>query len=151
MIPATTTRVQQHTDEAVNDAIRRRTKANIQYYATDGREQIDTRLRDLEYEWDMERVLEANAAGVSLLGLALGRFADRRWFALPALVAGFLLQHAVQGWCPPVGLFRRLGIRTAAEIETERYALKVIRGDFDGLSPEDSTEHIDRILQAIAR
>ena len=151
MIPATTTRVQQHTDEDINDAIRRRTVANIRHYAREGRGQIDMRLMDLEYEWDMERVLEANAAGVSLLGLALGRFADRRWFILPAFVAGFLLQHAVQGWCPPVGLFRRLGFRTAAEIETERYALKVIRRDFDGLSAEDRAERIDRVLQAVAR
>ncbi|HET9942578.1 MAG TPA: hypothetical protein VFR05_04515, partial [Terriglobia bacterium] len=41
-----------------------------------------------------------------------------------------LLQHAVQGWCPPVPLFRRLGIRTQREIDEERYALKAMRGDF---------------------
>jgi hypothetical protein len=55
---------------------------------------------------------------------------NRRWFALPAIVATFLLQHAVQGWCPPLSVFRRLGFRTAAEIDHERYALKAIRGDF---------------------
>jgi hypothetical protein len=55
---------------------------------------------------------------------------DRRFFVLPAVVAGFLLQHAVQGWCPPLPLFRRSGVRTAAEIGNERYALKAIRGDF---------------------
>jgi hypothetical protein len=52
------------------------------------------------------------------------------------VVAGFLLQHAVQGWCPPVPLFRRLGFRTAAEIDYERYALKALRGDFRNVRPE---------------
>jgi hypothetical protein len=56
---------------------------------------------------------------------------NRKWLFLPGVVAGFLLQHAVQGWCPPLPLFRRLGIRTASEIEYERYALKALRGDFE--------------------
>src|SRR5436190_144953 len=46
-------------------------------------------------------------------------------------VAGFLLQHALQGWCPPMATFRRLGVRTSYEIDYERYALKVLRRDFD--------------------
>ena len=46
------------------------------------------------------------------------------------MVGGFLLQHAVQGWCPPVPVFRRLGVRTQTEIDEERYALKALRGDF---------------------
>jgi len=55
-------------------------------------------------------------------------------------VGGFLLQHGVQGWCPPLGILRRLGVRTPREIEAERYALKSIRGDFDGIKArgEDS-------------
>ena len=153
MIPATTTRVQQHTDERTNQAIRHQTERNIRYYAQEGRSRLDERLRTLEHEWDVERVLEANAAGASLVGLALGRFAGRRWFILPALVAGFLLQHAVQGWCPPIEVFRRLGFRTAAEIATERYALKIIRGDFDGLTADGGviSNRIGPILEAIER
>jgi hypothetical protein len=60
----------------------------------------------------------------------LGTRVDRRWLLFPAAVAGFLLQHAVQGWCPPVSIFRRLGFRTQSEIDEERYALKALRGDF---------------------
>ena len=54
------------------------------------------------------------------MGVALGTTSDRRWFALPALVTLFLFQHAIQGWCPPVPILRRLGFRTSYEIEEER-------------------------------
>ncbi len=130
----TTTRVEQHTDEAINKKIRLQIQRNISYIARQGRHEIDRRLKELDQEWDMERTLEANAASIALLGLGLGAMVDRRFFALPAVVAGFLLQHAVQGWCPPVPVFRRLGFRTAREIASERYALKAVRGDFEDLS-----------------
>ena len=41
-------------------------------------------------------------------------------------VAAFLLEHAVQGWCPPLAVLRRLGVRTAHEIERERRGLEEI-------------------------
>ena len=53
---------------------------------------------------------------------------------LPGVVGGFLLQHALSGWCPPVTLLRRLGFRTAGEIHREKYALKALRGDFAGVA-----------------
>jgi hypothetical protein len=49
----------------------------------------------------------------------------------------FLLQHAIQGWCPPLPLLRRLGIRNQREIEAERIALKILRDDFDEISNEN--------------
>ncbi|WBK02028.1 hypothetical protein MMG94_05570 [Methylocystis parvus OBBP] len=91
---------------------------------------IGERLSELDREWDVERALEANASTVALAGLALGLLGDRRWLAIPVAVAGFLLQHAVQGWCPPLPVLRRLGFRTSHEIDQERYALKALRGDF---------------------
>lgn len=68
---------------------------------------------------------------------------------MPAVVAGFLLQHALQGWCPPLPVFRRLGFRTQAEIERERYALKALRGDFDKVT-EAMQPHKDRTAAALA-
>jgi hypothetical protein len=82
----------------------------------------------------MERTLETNASGLALVGVALGAFVNKRFLALPALITGFLLQHALQGWCPPVPYFRRRGVRTATEIERERYALKALRGDFQPIA-----------------
>lgn len=132
MIPSTVERVPRQTAEHVNDRIRRQTDESVARVATAGPGAIDRRLGELEREWDIERTLEANAATAVLVGSALGALVDRRFFVLPAMVAGFLLQHAVQGWCPPLPLFRRSGVRTAAEIGYERYALKAIRGDFAG-------------------
>lgn len=42
----------------------------------------------------------------------------------------FLLMHAVQGWCPPIPVLRRFGVRTTFEIDRERNALKALRGDY---------------------
>lgn len=132
MIPSTTERVAQQTADYVNEQIRRRTEANVARVTAAGRDAIDQRINELDHEWDIERTLEANAATAVLVGTVLGATVDRRFFAFPAIVAGFLLQHAVQGWCPPLPFFRRAGFRTAAEIDFERYALKAIRGDFKG-------------------
>jgi hypothetical protein len=62
--------------------------------------------------------------------MVLGLLRHRAFLILPLAVAGLLLQHALQGWCPPVRFLRRRGVRTAAEIANERAALKSLRGDF---------------------
>ena len=148
MLPSTVERVPRHTPEAYNAAIRRQIEENVARIAAAGPAAIERRLGELDREWDIERTLEANAARVSLIGLALGAAVDRRFFILPGLVAGFLLQHALQGWCPPVPLFRHLGFRTASEINHERYALKALRGDFRSVRPEGAGGG-DRSRQAL--
>ena len=130
MIPATTTRVEENTDDSINQRIRQQTERNILYFSGKGAGELHRRLEELDREWDVERLLETNASSLALLGLGLGAFVDRRFFVIPAVVTAFLLQHAIQGWCPPIPVFRRMGIRTSREIDIERYALKVIRGDF---------------------
>ncbi|MDJ0387235.1 hypothetical protein QMO56_03835 [Roseomonas sp. E05] len=129
MLPATTERVSLHTTTAVNRRIRHETEARIAYFARHPAE-IPARLAELDHEWDIERSLEANASSLAFTGIILGATLDRRWLMLPALVTAFLFQHAVQGWCPPVPVLRRIGFRTASEIEQERHALKALRGDF---------------------
>ncbi len=124
MLPSTVNRVPENTSPEVNDRIRRQTEANVSYYAGQGREAIEQRLSELDREWDIERAIEANAATIALAGLILGSVGGRRWFIVPAVVSGFLLQHAVQGWCPPVPVLRRLGFRTQGEIFEEKCALR---------------------------
>jgi hypothetical protein len=124
MFPSTVERVAQHTAPQVNQRIRRQTERQIARVSVRGRTAIIRRLAELDREWDIERALEANAASAVLLGTILGAVVDRRFYLLPAVVGGFLLQHALQGWCPPLALFRRLGVRTAAEIHYERDRLR---------------------------
>lgn len=119
----TTDRVPAHTAVWINRRIAEETAARVDYYRKHPHE-IPARLRELDQEWDIERTLEANAASVVLVSVMLGVLVSRKWLLFPAVVAGFLLQHALQGWCPPLPLFRRLGVRTQTEIETERCALK---------------------------
>jgi hypothetical protein len=130
MFPSTVERVPQHTAEHVNERIRQNTEERVARIAAAGREAVDRRLAELDQEWDIERTLEANAATLTAAGAALALLTDRRFALVPLVVGSFLLQHAVQGWCPPLPVFRRLGVRTQSEIEQERYALKVLRDDF---------------------
>jgi hypothetical protein len=58
-----------------------------------------------------------------LTGLVLGLTGNRKWLLVPGIVLPFLLQHGLQGWCPPLPLLRRLGFRTRGEIDREKYEL----------------------------
>lgn len=129
----TADRVREHTAPEINARIDREITEKLHRLAAQSNHEITGRIRELEHEWDIERALEANAALLGATGLVLGVYRDRRWLTLPGLVLPFLLQHAVQGWCPPLEVFRRLGFRTRREIDREKYALKVLRGDFANL------------------
>jgi len=109
------------TDEA-NQEVDQQTLKNIRHYEDAAPETIAHRLRELDKEWDVERVLEVNASTLALSGLVLGALKDKRWFILPGVVTTFLLQHGLQGWCPPLPILRKLGIRTRREVDEERYA-----------------------------
>ena len=152
MIPSTTQRVPRNTAGHVNDEIRRRTEESVARCAAAGPEAIDRRLAELDREWDIERTLEANAATLAAVGAGLALTVDRRFALVPLVVGSFLLQHAVQGWCPPLPVFRRYGVRTQTEIDYERYALKALRGDFRGVPGGVEARRpaaADRALEAV--
>jgi hypothetical protein len=149
MLPEARLRVGQHTMDHVQAQIRRKMQEDIRQCAREGTEAINRRLKELQVEWDIERTLEANAAAFSLLGILLGKTVHSGFYWLSAGVAGFLLQHALQGWCPPMALFRRMGIRTSEEIEAERFALQVLRGDVPGAmkSGKIEDEELEEIIK----
>lgn len=124
-------RVREHTPAHVNERVDRETQACLQHFAAASREEITAHIYELDREWDMERRLQANASLLALSGIVLGATFSKKWLAIPGVVFSFFLQHAIQGWCPPVPLFRRMGARTAKEIHREKYALKALRGDFE--------------------
>ena len=95
-----TERVERNTGAAIARERQDGVQDSLRYHAARPRE-IPARLAELDREWDVERAITANAAAFTLAGLALTALLDRRFIAVPAMVGGFLLQHAVQGWCPP--------------------------------------------------
>jgi hypothetical protein len=115
------------TDPEVNQRIHRQIEMSLYYYRQHP-EQIDQRLRELDEEWDVDRALEAASSAVSLMGFTWGLF-RRRWWLIGLAAQGFFLQHALQGWAPPADVLRRLGFRTAHEIETERHELLALLGE----------------------
>ncbi len=123
--------VRARSGQAQNQRIDAQTRHDLERHAAQGPNAISRRLATLDREWDIERYLQMNAGLVSLSGVLLGAFVNRRFLVLPAVVFGFFLQHAVQGWCPPLLVWRRVGVRTRREINRETYALKALRGDFD--------------------
>ena len=127
----TADRVRANTSEEINRRIDQEIEARVREYSTRSPSDITGRIEELDREWDMERLLETNASAIAFAGLALGLTHSKKWLIVPGIVLPFLFQHAVQGWCPPVPVFRRLGVRTREEIDRERYALKVLRGDFE--------------------
>lgn len=128
--PSTADRVPLNTADEHNRRIRTDMERRVAHYGRMGRAAIDKRLAELDEEWDIERQLETNAASAVIVGCTLSLAVDRRFILLPLAVGGFLLQHALQGWCPPIPIFRAWGVRTQSEIDEERYALKALRGDF---------------------
>jgi hypothetical protein len=139
-------RVRQRTDEEVLDRLDQELAERVARLRGADGARIGARLRELDEEWDIERVLIVNASALAGLGL-LGSLVRRRLVAFPMAVMAFLLQHGLQGWCPPLALFRRRSVRTRREIDLERYALKLSRGDF-GPQP---TGPVDGLLEVAAR
>jgi hypothetical protein len=144
IVAKSATRAQAQTDPAVNQRTSDQMRANVAYYAAHP-EQIDQRLRELDAEWDIERWLELNSAALTLAGLTLAVVHSRKWLLLPLVVQGFFLQHGIEGYCPPLPIFRRAGVRTEGEIEAERQALKALRGDFN------NAEESEQVLLAAER
>jgi hypothetical protein len=131
-----------------NGRIRHRTEANVARFAAMGPRAIERRLVELDYEWDVERCLEAMAPSITLGGLFLGVTISRKWLLLPIAVQGMFLLHALQGWCPPLPVLRRMGVRTSDEINEERMALKALRGDFGHATDMDGEFDAEEALAA---
>lgn len=123
IIAETSSRVEMHTPHHIQQSIAEETARRLDRIGNDHRA-IHARLRELDKEWDIERAIETNASTLVLTGSALALLVHRRFAILSGIVGAFLLQHALQGWCPPIPILRRLGFRTVGEIEDERQSLK---------------------------
>jgi hypothetical protein len=131
LLPPTTKKVAYHTCQKTNEMIRNDTIARIDRHKCSPDAVLTAELEKLDYEWNIEKCLEANAASLMLLLSILGfQRNQRNWHLLTGTVGFFLLQHSLQGWCPPLPILRKLGVRTTEEINHEKIAYKWYRGDF---------------------
>jgi hypothetical protein len=128
--------------EKLNRKIDQKTSKKIAEYRHAGNKAITARIIKLEKEWDIERLIEIIMSVAAIAGIVRAFFSHPYWLLLPVLALILLIQHAVQGWCPPVPLLRWAGVRTKAEIDREKFALKVIRGDFRNMSGQNSPEEV---------
>jgi hypothetical protein len=141
-------RVRNNTSPEINRQLDDQSDTRVREYAQKSSAQITSRISELDREWDVERLLETNASLLAFTGLALGVAHRKKWLIIPGIVLPFLFQHAVQGWCPPIPVFRRLGFRTREEIDREKYALKVLRGDFAEVSKSPQADHALEAVRA---
>jgi hypothetical protein len=150
---AETDRVRQRTSPEILKKIEQELERNVRFYAGRSEAEIAQRIAELEKEWSIERYLNTNAPALGLTGAVLGLMASRKWLLLSAVVGGFLLKHAVSGWCPPVPILRRLGIKTRSELDREKFALKAIRGDFKNINlPERHAKNREpsQVIEAVS-
>lgn len=127
-------RVRKHTAHATNHRIDKDTRDHVQTTLRGGPAAIAARLDAIATEWDVDRALMANFAilggaafvtGITQYATSSPFRAKRKGFLyLFGAQLGFLLLHATVGWCPPLPVLRRLGFRTAREIESERRTLE---------------------------
>jgi hypothetical protein len=145
-------RVREHSPSNINEEIDRAIEERVRFYAGMQPDIISLRLKRLDEEWDMERYLQVMSSINGLTGVTLGVTVNRKWLLLSVVTMGFLMQHSIQGWCPPLEAFRRLGVRTRNEIEREKVALQALRGDFDEVAPAGTNEaRADAALRAAGK
>jgi hypothetical protein len=99
-------RIQRNSPQSLNREMEHELRESIRYYSIQSKEVISERIHQLEKEWHMDRMLLTNAATVAGIGIVLAATISKRWLILPGVVMSFLLQHGLQGWCPPLPLFR---------------------------------------------
>lgn len=131
-MPLDSDRARRHTARTV---LRRIDDDTVDHLAAVQEDPLSTerRLAELDREWDLDRTIECEAAAMGLAGLALGAFVRPAFLALPAMVGAGVFLFGTLGLYPLLPIFRRAGVRTAREIQRERYAIKALRGDFAAL------------------
>jgi hypothetical protein len=131
--------IRAHTPPEIQEQIDSTLEERIRFYAAQPGKVIARRLKELDEEWDLDRLLTANVAGLALGGVVFSFLGGgKKWLLISGGALAYLLMHGLQGWCPPATAMRRFGIRTRTEIDAERYALKLLRGDFESVHAEET-------------
>jgi hypothetical protein len=95
-----------------------------------GPQAIEDRLTDLDREWTAGRITKAVIGVALVVGFVLAAFVNPWWLILPAVGGLFLLQYLFDRTSWLGRLFHTMGFRHGSEVDQEKMALKVLRGDF---------------------
>jgi hypothetical protein len=126
--PPTRDRIREHSSPEANRRIDRESAGAVAL-AERSPAELRQRLAELDREWTIDRALMLNFGVVGAITAFRAMRNLRRTGGMGAagllfwVQIGFLVNHAVRGWCPPMPLFRRLGFRSDREISAERVAL----------------------------
>jgi len=145
--PGIRDKVRNHTPARLNHRIDQAMMKRILEYSRKSPEEISARITELDREWDIERVIETGAGTVALTGVLMSGLRSRKWLMVSAATLGALLQHSLTRRGAALKALRALGIRTRREIDAEKYALRMLRGDFDGLKTAAEESH--RAIEAL--
>ncbi len=140
IFPPTTKRICISTNQNVNYKIRNHTIRNINVYKNSSDKILSDNIEKLNSEWDIERIIELRAASLVIASTILGLKKNKNWFFLTGAAGAFLLQHSLQGWCPSLPILRRMGVRTAEEINNEKMVYKMLRKDFPNIDSNDDLD-----------
>ena len=128
-------------DAPSDPALRKRLKRVIDA----GPAAIGDRLNELSREMTAGRATVVTTAVVILAGLTLSSVHNPWWLMLTAVGGALMIVYLI-GYATPIGwAFQRLGLRTRADVEAERTALKVLRGDFENLPTAAGIEDRDAL------
>ena len=123
----------------------------VAYYAKHA-EEIAERLRKLDREWDSSQAAAAASVGMSLASLASAFSRRGRWAVLPiTAVQAVLVRHAFAPGGALGKVAGRCGLRTRRQIESEQYALKALRGDFQDLPTSTEARGVAPVLAAVGK
>lgn len=93
-VPATSNRVESQTHASINQKMQQCAVDHVQQMMNKSKTEIGVQLKQLDREWDMERLLEFNASSLCLIGILLSVFYSKYWLILSFGVVAFLWQHA---------------------------------------------------------
>lgn len=139
--PRSAFRVKISTNHKSNDKIERQMTENVAKYLNANKEDISRRIDELNKEWDTERVLEANASAIIFIGTVLGFLVNGWLFLIGGFISFYLFMHALEGWCPPLPLIRKLGVRTVSILE--EILMKSLVTQMNSLKPQKETDIIN--------
>lgn len=129
----------------MSDAERHSLERRLASLADAGAAAIEDRLVKIDREWTVGRCTKVTLGGLIVLGMVLAATVGVWWLILPGVAAVLLLQYFFTHMSWLAILFHNMGFRCGSEVEHEKIALKVLRGDFRTVPTMHDVENRDDI------